>query len=200
MTSAYDKLQSTLDVKAFGRVAVLLGGKSAEREVSLKSGAAVIDALSTAGVVPGIHRLAGEGLQINLAVSLHAATDDLRSQLLPLNRRYGLDELFAAVADYLAQTHRRVTFEWVLIEGVNDTPEQAEALAARLHGLLAHVNLIPLNPTDGYAGRPPSRDRMAAFTALLDRRHITYTLRLSRGAEIQAGCGQLRRRANRAAN
>lgn len=156
--------------------------------------------LSTAGVVPGIHRLAGEGLQINLAVSLHAATDDLRSQLLPLNRRYGLDELFAAVADYLAQTHRRVTFEWVLIEGVNDTPEQAEALAARLHGLLAHVNLIPLNPTDGYAGRPPSRDRMAAFTALLDRRHITYTLRLSRGAEIQAGCGQLRRRANRAAN
>ena len=150
--------------------------------------------LSTVGVVPGIRRLAGEGLQITLAVSLHAATDVLRDELVPLNRRYGLDALFVACYDYFARTGRRITFEWALIEGVNDTPEQAQALAARLTGFPALVNLIPLNPTGGYAGAPSSRKRITAFTAVLDRQHIPYTLRLRRGTDIQAGCGQLRQR------
>jgi len=111
--------------------------------------------LSTVGIVPGIDRLAGEGLQITLAISLHAATDDLRDRLVPINRRYGLDDLFAACHRYVARTGRRISFEWALIAGVNDTRQQAEALAARLSGLRAHVNLIPLNPTPTYKGQPP---------------------------------------------
>lgn len=150
--------------------------------------------LSTVGVVPGIRRLAEEGLQITLAVSLHAATDALRDELVPLNRRYGLDALFAACYDYFARTGRRISFEWALIEGVNDMPEQAQALATRLTGFPAHVNLIPLNPTAGYAGTPSPRKRIATFTAVLDRRRVPYTLRLRRGVDIQAGCGQLRQR------
>lgn len=150
--------------------------------------------LSTVGVVPGIERLAGEELQITLAVSLHAATDPLRDQLVPINRRCGLDALFEACYHYVERTGRRVSFEWALIEGVNDTPEQAQALAARLHGLLAHVNLIPLNPTAGYKGQPSSPSSLAAFTAELDRYRVPYTVRVRRGVDIQAGCGQLRQR------
>ncbi len=150
--------------------------------------------LSTVGIAPGIRRLAEEALQINLAISLHAATDALRQQLMPVSRKYPLDALFSAVHAYLQATNRRVTFEWVLIHEMNDTLEQAEALAARLSGLLAHVNLIPLNPTEGFAGRPSSPERIADFTAVLERRHIQHTVRLRRGGDISAGCGQLRRR------
>jgi 23S rRNA (adenine2503-C2)-methyltransferase len=150
--------------------------------------------LSTVGIVPGINRLAGESLQITLAISLHAATDPLRDQLVPINRRYGLDALFEACYRYVERTGRRVSFEWALIEGVNDTPEQAQALAARLKGILAHVNLIPLNPTPGYEGRSPSHAALDAFTAELNRYHISYTVRVRRGVDIQAGCGQLRQR------
>jgi len=150
--------------------------------------------LSTVGLVPSIERLAGEGLQITLAISLHAATDKLRDQLVPINRRYGLDALLEACYHYIERTGRRVSFEWALMEGVNDTREQARALVARLTGLLAHVNLIPLNPTPGYMGRPSSRKRIAAFTAELERSRIHYTLRVRRGVDIQAGCGQLRQR------
>ncbi|MBN1261738.1 MAG: 23S rRNA (adenine(2503)-C(2))-methyltransferase RlmN [Anaerolineae bacterium] len=151
--------------------------------------------VSTVGIAPGIRRLAEEGLQVNLAVSLHAATDALRSELMPVNRKYPLDSLFSAIRAYLTATNRRVTFEWVLIEGVNDTETQAHALAARLEGLLAHVNFIPLNPTEGFTGRPSSAERIQAFTAILERRHIAHTVRLRRGLDIGAGCGQLRRRA-----
>lgn len=154
--------------------------------------------ISTAGVVPGIRRFAQEGLQVNLAVSLHAATDDLRSDLMPINKRYGLNDLFKAVDDYITRTNRRVTFEWLLINGVNDTQEQAEALAARVVGMLAHVNLIPLNPTSGFNGRPSSQERIETFTQILERRHIPYTLRLARGIDIRAGCGQLRARTQNA--
>ena len=150
--------------------------------------------LSTVGIVPGIRRLAGEGLQITLAVSLHAATDALRDQLIPVNRRYGLDTLFEACHAYVEHTGRRISFEWALIAGVNDTPEQAEALAARLVGMSAHVNLIPLNPTPGYNGQPSSRAAIDAFSAILERRRVPYTVRVRRGVEIQAACGQLRRR------
>jgi 23S rRNA (adenine2503-C2)-methyltransferase len=150
--------------------------------------------LSTIGVVPAIGRLAGEGLQITLAISLHAATDRLRNEIVPINRRYGLDSLFEACFRYVERTGRRVSLEWVLIEGLNDGPEQAQALAVRLKGLLAHVNLIPLNPTFGYPGRPPSEESIEAFTHVLERHHVAYTLRLRRGVDIQAGCGQLRQR------
>lgn len=148
--------------------------------------------LSTVGIVPGIDRLAAEGLQITLAISLHAATDNLRNQLVPINRRYPLDELFAACHRYFTRTGRRISFEWVLIAGINDTPEQAEALAARLTGLTAHVNLIPLNPTPAYKGRAPSREAIAAFAATLERHSVSHTIRMRRGIEIQAGCGQLK--------
>lgn len=148
--------------------------------------------LSTAGIVPGIHRFTQEGFQVNLAVSLHAATDEVRSELMPINRQYGLDQLFAAVQDYIDKTNRRVTFEWVLIDGVNDTAEQAQALAARIAGMLAQVNFIALNPTEGYPGQPSSPDRIEAFTEILEQRHVPYTLRLRRGIDIRAGCGQLR--------
>jgi len=153
--------------------------------------------VSTAGISTAIRRFAKEKLQVNLAVSLHAATDELRSDLMPVDRRHDLDALFAAVQEYINRTNRQVTFEWALIDGVNDTPEQATALAARIAGMLVHVNLIPLNPTDGYPGQPSSEEHVAAFTDILDRRHIPYTLRLRRGGDIQAGCGQLRARTRR---
>jgi 23S rRNA (adenine2503-C2)-methyltransferase len=151
--------------------------------------------VSTVGLVPGIKKLAAEDIQINLAVSLHAATDDLRDRLVPINRHYPLDVLLRAVREYIERTHRRVSFEWALIEGVNDTPEQARALARLVKGMLCHVNLIPLNPTSDYAGAAPTRDRIAAFRAVLDSAGIPSTLRLRRGIDIQAGCGQLRQRA-----
>lgn len=154
--------------------------------------------LSTAGIVPGIERLAGEGLRVNLAVSLHAATDDVRSALMPINRRYPLDDLFAALRRYTAQTRRRVLLEWVLIGGVTDTPEQAAALAARVGDIPAHVNLIQLNPTPEFAAQPASPEAIVAFTAALDRAGIPHTMRQRRGAHIAAGCGQLRAQHNSA--
>jgi 23S rRNA (adenine2503-C2)-methyltransferase len=150
--------------------------------------------LSTVGLVPGIERLAGEGLQITLAISLHAATNKLRAQLVPINRRYGLDALFKACHHYVERTGRRVSFEWALIKGVNDSPEQAQALTSRLKGLLAHVNLIPLNPSPIYEGRQSPTERIAAFTKILQRHRISCSVRMRRGVEIQAGCGQLRQR------
>ncbi len=150
--------------------------------------------LSTVGLAPQILRLAREGLQITLAVSLHAATDDLRDQIVPINRRYPLDRLFAACATYIELTGRRVSFEWALIEGINDTPEQAQALADRLQGMLAHVNLIPLNPSAEYRGTGSPSESVDAFAAILDQRQVPYTVRVRRGVTIEAGCGQLRQR------
>jgi 23S rRNA (adenine2503-C2)-methyltransferase len=150
--------------------------------------------LSTVGIVPGIKRLAQEDLEITLAVSLHAATDQLRSQLVPINCRYDLDALFEACHQYVTRTRRRVSFEWALIAGVNDTTEQAQALAARLTGILAHVNLIPLNPTHEHDGQPSPRAAIDAFAATLKRHRIPHTVRVRRGFKIQAGCGQLRQR------
>lgn len=154
--------------------------------------------LSTVGLVPEIHRLAGEGLQITLAVSLHAATDDLRDQIVPINRRYPLDPLFDACAAYVEQTRRRISFEWALIQGVNDGPEQAHALAHRIQSLLAHVNLIPLNPSRDYQRNGSNRAHVRAFAAILDELGVPNTIRVRRGTAIQAGCGQLRQRRGRA--
>jgi 23S rRNA (adenine2503-C2)-methyltransferase len=150
--------------------------------------------VSTVGLVPGINKLAAEDIQINLAVSLHAATDALRDQLAPINKRYPLSELMLAIREYIERTHRRVSFEWALIEGVNDTSEQARALTRLVKGTLCHVNLIPLNPTSDYPGAASTRERIAAFRAVLEAAGIPNTLRLRRGIDIQAGCGQLRQR------
>jgi 23S rRNA (adenine2503-C2)-methyltransferase len=150
--------------------------------------------LSTVGLLPGIKRFGREGLQVNLAVSLHAATDEVRDRLVPINRRYPLDPLFAACRDYVARSGRRISFEWALIAGVNDGVEQARALAKRTQNMLSHVNLIPLNPTAGYPGTPSTREKVAAFCAELERHGIPVTVRVRRGLDIQAGCGQLRQR------
>lgn len=147
--------------------------------------------ISTVGLVPMIRRFAGERRQVNLAVSLHAATDALRSELLPINRKYPLAELMAACREYVSETSRRITFEWALIQGLNDTPEQATALGEWLSGMNCHVNVIPLNPTGGYSGGASTQERAAAFRATLEQRGIACTIRVRRGIDIDAGCGQL---------
>ncbi|MCA9570948.1 MAG: 23S rRNA (adenine(2503)-C(2))-methyltransferase RlmN [Myxococcales bacterium] len=150
--------------------------------------------LSTVGLAPQIRRFADEGLQVTLAISLHAADDATRRALMPVNKRYPLDELLDAVRYYVERTKRRVTFEWALIEGENDTPERAAELGRLLRGLPCHVNLIPLNPTGGYAGRPSDPERVAAFVQGLADHGIPATVRVRRGIDIDAGCGQLRER------
>lgn len=149
--------------------------------------------VSTVGIVPGIRRLAAEALPVNLAVSLHAATDELRDSLVPINRRYPLEDLRTACADYVRATRRRLSVEWALIDGVNDTDAQADALVgwARSLPLAAHVNLIPLNPTPGYAVRGTPRTRVAAFRDRLQTKGVNATVRRTRGVEIDGACGQL---------
>ena len=148
--------------------------------------------VSTVGLVPMIRRFADEGLQVKLAVSLHAATDEERGALLPVNRRYPLRELIGACHEYVHKTGRRVSFEWTLIEGENDTPEQAHALGKLLHGLKCHVNAIPLNPTPGFGGDPSVAKRIEAFRQVLESYGISMTVRVRRGIDINAGCGQLK--------
>ncbi|MDW3218479.1 MAG: 23S rRNA (adenine(2503)-C(2))-methyltransferase RlmN [Acidimicrobiales bacterium] len=148
--------------------------------------------LSTVGVVPGIERLATEALPVNLAVSLHAANDDLRDELVPINRQYPLNHLADACERYLAAKNRRLSFEWALIDGVNDQPIDARELAALCHRLHAHVNLIPLNPTPGYLTRGTPTARVRAFRDELVDLGVNTTIRRTRGTEIDAACGQLR--------
>ncbi len=147
--------------------------------------------ISTVGLIPAIRRFTEENSQVNLAISLHAADDELRASMLPVNNRYPIADLIAACRDYVAYTGRRITFEWALIQGVNDTPEQAEKLADLLSGMLCHVNVIPLNPTEGYGGEKSTRERVQLFQETLEKRGIPCTVRVRRGIEIQAGCGQL---------
>ncbi len=148
--------------------------------------------ISTVGLAPGIRRLAGEGKQIGLAVSLHASTDELRDKLVPINRRYPLAQLMAACRHYFERTGRRISFEYALIHGINDSPEQARQLAHLLDGLFCHVNLIPLNPVPESPYQPSPRGRILAFQAELNRLKVPNTLRVERGVDIRAGCGQLR--------
>ena len=148
--------------------------------------------ISTVGLVPGIERLTGESLPVNLAVSLHAANDRLRDELVPINRRYPIERLLAACADYVEATRRRLSFEWALIDGVNDSERDALELADVARTVRAHVNLIPLNPTPGYAVRGTPPDRVRWFRDRLDRAGVNATVRQNRGTEIDAACGQLR--------
>jgi len=147
--------------------------------------------ISTVGLVPAIRRFTKEKRQINLAISLHAADDSLRSSMLPVNKRYPISELIQACREYVETTHRRITFEWALIQDVNDSLEHARQLARLLHGLLCHVNVIPLNPTHKYNGKATTRQRAVAFCKELESLGIPCSIRLRRGIDIQAGCGQL---------
>ena len=149
--------------------------------------------LSTVGLVPQIERMADEKLQIGLAVSLHAPNDLLRTQLVPVNKGYPVTTLLEAVRRYVAKTRRRVTFEYALMAGINDAPELAQEMAAKLHDLLCHVNLIPLNPVADSPFQPSSDAAAAHFAQILQKAGIPTTIRLRRGIEINAGCGQLRR-------
>ena len=147
--------------------------------------------ISTVGLVPGINRFTKEDAQINLAISLHAADDQLRSKIVPINKKYPLEELMAACDQYLEQTKRRITIEWALIDGINDDPEQARKLVKLLSGKLFHVNLIQLNPVEHFSGKPSGMESAALFQGMIQRAGIPCTIRLRRGIDIQAGCGQL---------
>jgi 23S rRNA (adenine2503-C2)-methyltransferase len=151
--------------------------------------------VSTVGILPGIRRFTAEHSQVNLAISLHAADDDLRSRLIPVNRTYPLADLFGACDEYIRGTNRRLSLEWALIDGVNDSTAQAHHLADRLRKHLSkplvHINLIPLNPTRKYQGAPSQAARIAAFRSVLEEEGLACTIRLARGVDIAAGCGQL---------
>jgi len=153
--------------------------------------------LSTVGIVPNIRRLAAEKLQLTLAVSLHAPDDELRQRLIPTQHRYSVKEIVHCCRDYAAQTSRRVTFEYVLLAGLNDSASRARQLAQLLRGVLCNVNLIPYNPIDASDDyQPPDATSIRRFQSLLEEAGITVTQRRERGLDIDAACGQLRRRLN----
>ena len=156
--------------------------------------------ISTCGVAPGIQRLAEEGLQFELSVSLHAPNNALRSRLMPVNKRWPLAELLAVCRDYTERTKRLITFEYTLVRGVNDAPEHARELAERLRGWLCRVNLIPLSPVAEFNGEPPEMRTCEAFRNALEQAGINTTLRRSRGKGVDAACGQLRLRRRREAS
>lgn len=152
--------------------------------------------LSTCGLVDKIDLLAERMLQLTLSVSLHAANDELRSKLMPVNNRWNLEALMAACKRYFAQTGRRISFEYALMEGVNDSAKSADELAALLKGMNCHVNLIPCNPVPGTDFRKTRRERTEAFAAELTRRGLNATIRRTLGEDLNASCGQLRREQN----
>lgn len=147
--------------------------------------------VSTVGIIPMIEKFARQKRQVNLAISLHAADDDLRSTLIPLNKKYPIQNLMQVCQDYIRETGRRISFEWALIQNLNDTPQQAKLLAERLKNMLCHVNIIQLNPIKGYLYKGSDRQRTETFCQELRRNHIHCTVRLRRGIDINAGCGQL---------
>jgi 23S rRNA (adenine2503-C2)-methyltransferase len=155
--------------------------------------------VSTVGLVPGILALADAHPQVGLAVSFHAATNELRDQLVPPNRQHPLGKLEAAIATWRERTHRRASIEWAMIDGVNDTDEQAKALAPIARRLGAHVNLIPLNPIPGYPVVGSSPATIRRFVGVLERARVNVTVRDTRGRDIEAACGQLRWEFDRAA-
>ena len=147
--------------------------------------------VSTVGLVPGIKKLADAPYPINLAISLHAPNDALRSSMMPVNDRWNVDELLATTRAYITKTNRRVSFEYVLLQGQNDTPELAAELADKLQGMLCHVNLIPWNPVPGMPLGRSERQRVVAFQRVLQDAHVACTVRVERGMSIAAACGQL---------
>ena len=149
--------------------------------------------LSTCGVVPRIYDLAAEKLQLTLSVSLHAPNDQIRSRTMPINRKYGIDELLRACRYYIEQTGRRISFEYAMIDGVNDSDACAAELASRLRGMICHVNLIPVNTVGGTGYKKSRMDRIKSFISVLEKAGITATVRRTLGSDINASCGQLKR-------
>ncbi|MBQ3252049.1 MAG: 23S rRNA (adenine(2503)-C(2))-methyltransferase RlmN [Oscillospiraceae bacterium] len=149
--------------------------------------------LSTCGLVPGIDRLAQEKLQLTLSVSLHAPTDEIRNTIMPVNKAYPTEELLEACRRYYATTGRRISFEYAMINGVNDTPEAAKILLKRLKGMGAHMNLIPLNHVEESPLKPSTRQAVQTFQKILEEGGIPATVRRTLGGDIDASCGQLRR-------
>jgi 23S rRNA (adenine2503-C2)-methyltransferase len=147
--------------------------------------------LSTVGIVPALERLAREPLMPNLAVSLHATTDEQRTALVPPNRKYPLAAILDACRRFPLKKRSRITFEYVMLDGVNDTPDDARRLAKLLAGIKSKVNLIPLNPAPGIPYDRPSDERVDRFAQILADRHLTVSVRKSRGRDIRAACGQL---------
>jgi 23S rRNA (adenine2503-C2)-methyltransferase len=150
--------------------------------------------ISTVGITPMIQKLAEEKLQLTLAVSLHAPNDSLRTQIIPLAAKYPLKGLMDACKRYSERTHRRITFEYLLIRGMNDSPAQAHDLAALLRGMLCNVNLIPFNAVEGLPFSRPSQAQVRTFRSILEKSGIDVTQRMERGHSVSAACGQLRRR------
>jgi 23S rRNA (adenine2503-C2)-methyltransferase len=150
--------------------------------------------VSTAGLIPQIKRLSQGKLQIGLAISLHASENALRSKLVPINKKYPLEQLIPACREYCETAGRRLSFEYILFEDINDSIKHARSLARLLTGLSCHVNLIPANITADQRFRPPARSTIFAFQRELTRLNIICTLRQGRGRDIDAGCGQLRSR------
>ena len=149
--------------------------------------------LSTCGLVPGIDRLAEEKLQLTLSVSLHAPTDQIRNTIMPVNKAYPIDQLLTACRRYYEKTGRRISFEYAMIQGVNDTPEAAKTLLRLLKGLPAHMNLIPLNHVEESPLKPSTRQAVQQFQQLLEQGGVPATVRRTLGSDIDASCGQLRR-------
>lgn len=170
--------------------------ESLRRMIDIRGMSARSITVSTVGVVPGIRRLADEPWQVRLAISLHAADDELRSSLIPLNDRYPIEDVLQAAERFFEAKGRRVSLEWTLMDGVNDTPEQAEKLASIAKRLGAHVNLIAMNPTPLSDDSPSPADRIGRFMRTLEAHGANATLRHMRGQTIDAACGQLRSRAD----
>ena len=153
--------------------------------------------LSTCGVVPKIEELMKKKLQLTLSISLHAAASGLRSKIMPINKKYDVDELLAVCRRYAAETSRRISFEYSMLAGVNDSDECARLLASKLRGMLCHVNLIPVNEVEESPFKPSSPERIERFTEILAGSGITATVRRKLGSDIEASCGQLRRKMNK---
>jgi 23S rRNA (adenine2503-C2)-methyltransferase len=149
--------------------------------------------LSTCGIVPGIYKLAQENIPITLSISLHSPFDEKRAEIMPIAKKYGLKELMDALRHYSDTTNRRITFEYTLIKGTNDGEKEAREIARLLKGMLAHVNLIPLNPIKEYNEGRPEKDNVLKFQSMLKKLGVATTIRRERGSDISASCGQLRR-------
>ena len=152
--------------------------------------------LSTCGLVPKIRELADRKLQLTLSVSLHAPTDEIRNTIMPVNKAYPTEQLLDACRDYYAKTGRRISFEYAMINGVNDTPQHARTLLRRLKGLPAHMNLIPLNHVEESPLKPSTHKAVMEFQKMLEEGGVPATVRRTLGGDIDASCGQLRRKYN----
>lgn len=150
--------------------------------------------LSTCGLVPAIHKLKEQNLPITLSISLHAPTDEIRNTIMPVNKAYNADELIEACKSYVEHTKRRISFEYAMINGVNDTEETAHILAKKIKGMLCHVNLIPVNNVEENSFTKPSKEKIKKFMSVLEGYSIPVTVRRELGSDINASCGQLRRK------